>query len=91
LFHPIRHLAHLLFLRCPQAIRFFGHTTERPGLVVGGVDGSGDYPALSYGDSFVYVTVAHGTRYVSHPVSGLKEQPAESAGRPACPCVHGHA
>jgi hypothetical protein len=65
--------------RIRRVIRFFGHTTERPGLVVGGVDGSGDYPALSYGDSFVYVTVAHGTRYVSHPVSGLKEQPAESA------------
>jgi len=65
--------------RIRGAIRFFSHTIERTGLVVGGVDGSGDYPALSYGDSFVYVTVAHGTRYVSHPVSGLKEQPVDSA------------
>ncbi len=65
--------------RIRGAIRFFGHCTERAGLVVGGVDGSGDYPALSYGDSFVYVTVAHGTRYAFDPVSGLKEQPVDSA------------
>lgn len=65
--------------RIRGAIRFFAHTTERPGLAVGGVDGSGDYPALSYGDSFVYVTVAHGTRYTYDAVSGLKEQPADAA------------
>lgn len=65
--------------RIRAAVRFFGHTTERPGLVVGGVDGSGDYPALSYGDSFVYVTVAHGTRYAYDVASGLKEQPADAA------------
>jgi hypothetical protein len=62
-----------------SAIRMFSHATDRPGLVVGGVDGSGDYPALSYGDSFVYVTVAHGTRYAYDAVSGLKEQLADSA------------
>lgn len=62
-----------------RAICFFGHCKERPGLVVGGVDGSGDYPALSYGDSFVYLTVAHGTRYAFDAANGLKEQPAEAA------------
>ena len=49
--------------RIRNSIQAFAHTTERPGLSIGGVDGSGDYPALTYGDSFVYVTVAHGTRY----------------------------
>lgn len=62
--------------RIRAAIRPFAHTTQRTNLVVGGVDGSGDYPALSYGDSFVYVTVAHGTRYRDDAVSGLKEQAA---------------
>lgn len=59
-----------------RSIKFFAHTTERRDLVVGGVDGSGDYPALSYGDSFIYVTVAHGTRYTADPTHGLREQPA---------------
>jgi hypothetical protein len=59
-----------------RSIRFFAHTTHRHDLVVGGVDGSGDYPALSYGDSFIYVTVAHGTRYTADPTHGLREQPA---------------
>ncbi len=61
-------------IRIRDAIRGFEHTTDRPGLLIGGVDGSGDYPALTYGDSFVYVTVAHGTRYTYDRVSGLKEQ-----------------
>ena len=61
-------------IRIRAAMRFFPHTTERPGLAIGGVDGSGDYPALTYGDSFVYVTVAHGTRYTYDRISGLKEQ-----------------
>ena len=62
--------------RIRSAICPFDHTTKHAGLSVGGVDGSGDYPALSYGDSFVYVTVAHGTRYQSDPLPGLKEQAA---------------
>jgi hypothetical protein len=60
--------------RIIQSIHAFDHTTESADLTIGGVDGSGDYPALSYGDSFVYVTVAHGTRYRADPLSGLKEQ-----------------
>jgi hypothetical protein len=63
-------------VRIRAAIRSFAHTTERPGLSIGGVDGSGDYPSLTYGNSFVYVTVAHGTRYTYDRVSGLKEQPS---------------
>ena len=66
-------------IRIRDAIRAFAHTTERPGLSIGGVDGSGDYPALTYGDSFVYVTVAHGTRYTYDRVSGLKEQPSDGS------------
>ena len=58
-----------------ERVTFFEHTTHRPGLTLAGVDGSGDYPALSYGDSFVYVTVAQGTLYTSDPHSGLKELP----------------
>lgn len=63
--------------RIRNSIQAFAHTTERPGLSIGGVDGSGDYPALTYGDSFVYVTVAHGTRYTYDRVSGLKEQASD--------------
>lgn len=58
-----------------ERIEFFEHTAHRPGLTLAGVDGSGDYPALSYGDSFVYVTVAQGTLYTSDPHSGLRELP----------------
>lgn len=60
--------------RVRACIGLFEHTPSRPGLTIAGVDGSGDYPALSYGDSFVYVTVAQGTLYASDPNSGLKEQ-----------------
>jgi hypothetical protein len=56
-----------------QSVRPFAHTTRRDDFVVAGVDGSGDYPSLSYGDSFIYVTVAHGTRYRTDPACGLKE------------------
>jgi hypothetical protein len=56
-----------------QVIRSFEHAQRRDYFVLGGVDGSGDYPSLSYGDSFVYVTAAHGIRYASDPVTGLRE------------------
>jgi hypothetical protein len=46
---------------------------HREDLVLAGVDGSGDYPSLSYADSFIYVTIAHGTCYQADSVSGLKE------------------
>lgn len=59
-----------------QRLQFFEHTpTTRP-LTYLGVDGSGDYPLLTYADSFVYLTTAHATIYGTHPLrgQGLKEQ-----------------
>ena len=58
-----------------RRIQFFQHTpTTRP-LTYTGVDGSGDYPLLTYADSFVYLTTAHATTYGTHPLpgQGLKE------------------
>ena len=55
------------------AIQPYQHTTKRDQLIIGGVDGTGDFPSLSYGDSFVYVTLAQGARYQSDRNSGLKE------------------
>lgn len=56
-----------------QAITPFAHTTVAAGLHVAGVDGSGDYPALTYADSFVYLTVAASALYASDSLSGLRE------------------
>ncbi len=56
-----------------MAIRPFSHTTRREGLVLAGVDGSGDFPAVEYADSFVYVSTAQATCYDAAPVTGLKE------------------
>ena len=60
------------------AIQPFNHTTQVEHLSIAGVDGSGDYPCVTYGDSFVHVTVAHGTVYQANSKSGLKEVPPES-------------
>jgi hypothetical protein len=59
--------------RVRAAIGTFDHCTRRESLMVGGVDGSGDYPSISYADSFVHVTVAHGTLYRSDALTGLHE------------------
>src|SRR5690348_9711330 len=56
-----------------DAIQPFLHTTAIHNLVVGGVDGSGDFPTIAYGDSFVYATVAAGTLYRADGVHGLSE------------------
>lgn len=65
-----------------EAIRerayFFEHTKKRIDMRVAGVDGSGDFPALTYGDSAVYFAVAQGVIYESTPDTGLKEIPALS-------------
>jgi len=61
--------AHLL-----EALTFFPHTTRLASNRFAGVDGSGDFPALSYADSFVYVTVAQATVYAVDAVSGLREE-----------------
>ena len=59
--------------RVRDSIRFFSHTTISGPLQCSGVDGSGDFPALAYGDSFVYLTVAQGTSYAADRDSGLRE------------------
>ena len=57
-------------------VKSFSHRTYVEQLRIGGVDGSGDYPSVAYADSFVYVTVAHGTIYESELTCGLRECPA---------------
>ncbi len=59
-----------------NAIQSFPHTTSTTGLVVAGVDGSGDFPALSYADSFVYFSTAAAVVYHSDASSGLREPEA---------------
>ncbi|MBD0346533.1 MAG: hypothetical protein ICV63_17250, partial [Coleofasciculus sp. Co-bin14] len=49
--------------RIRQSICCFAHTTSRLDLKVAGVDGSGDFPMLSYADSFIYLSVAQATVY----------------------------
>ena len=61
--------------RVRNAIQAFDHTTQMDRLVIAGVDGSGDYPSVTYSDSFVYVTVAHGTVYEANASTGLRELP----------------
>jgi len=59
--------------RIQESICFFDHTTRRDELTIGGVDGSGDFPSLSYGDSFIYVTLAQGAVYRADTTHGLRE------------------
>lgn len=54
-------------------IVFFEHTRQRDELRIAGVDGGGDYPALSYADSFVYFSVAQAVIYQTDRMTGLKE------------------
>lgn len=56
-----------------QSICCFAHTTSRLDLKVAGVDGSGDFPMLSYADSFIYLSVAQATIYGADLVRGLRE------------------
>ncbi|SIO63280.1 hypothetical protein SAMN05444166_7299 [Singulisphaera sp. GP187] len=56
-----------------NAVSSFSHCTQVGDLRIGGVDGSGDYPSVVYADSFIYVTVAHGTIYESELTCGLRE------------------
>ena len=50
-------------IRLLDQIQFFDHNSTPREFSLAGVDGSGDFPAISYADSFVYVTVAHATLY----------------------------
>tara|TARA_Y100001934_G_C12360391_1_gene780357 strand:- start:1396 stop:2616 length:1221 start_codon:yes stop_codon:yes gene_type:complete len=54
-------------------VECFDHTIKFQNLIIGGIDGSGDFPSLSYSDSFVYIAVAQGTIYEANQQSGLKE------------------
>ncbi len=56
-----------------EAITPFEHTTKCSNLLIGGVDGSGDFPSLSYADTFIYVAIAQGAVYTADPTSGLRE------------------
>ncbi|MBD1863992.1 MULTISPECIES: hypothetical protein [Trichocoleus] len=56
-----------------KCIQCFSHTTQREALLVAGVDGSGDFPMLSYADSFVYMSVAQATVYAADFAYGLRE------------------
>lgn len=60
--------------RARSQICLFGHTTVRDRLSVGGVDGSGDFPMLSYADSFIYLALAQATVYEANRITGLWEQ-----------------
>lgn len=62
-----------LHRRLIDAIEPFEHTIRASGVFVGGVDGSGDFPAVAYADSFVYASVASAALYESDSVHGLKE------------------
>jgi hypothetical protein len=56
-----------------DAIQPFEHKTILPNRIIGAVDGTGYFPAVAYGDSFVYASVASETLYESDAVHGLKE------------------
>ena len=57
-----------------QAITPFAHTASfTESYQIGGVDGSGDYPSLSYSDSFVSIANASGTVYRTDSIHGLAE------------------
>lgn len=59
--------------RIRGAIRGFAHTTSLTGVRFAGVDGSGDFPSLTYADSFVYLSVAAGAVYETDVLAGLRE------------------
>ncbi len=56
-----------------KRITFHTHSDSSPNLIMAGVDGSGDFPSLTYEDSFIYLTTAEATVYKSNPTSGLEE------------------
>lgn len=60
--------------RLAARLHTFEHTLRRERLSIAGVDGSGDFPSLSYSDSFVYVSVAQATTWDSDPLCGLRER-----------------
>lgn len=60
--------------RIRASICSFEHrTTFEESYLIGGVDGSGDYPSFSYSDSFVSIANASGTVYRTDALRGLSE------------------
>jgi hypothetical protein len=57
------------------AIKAFRHSVSAKDFIVAGVDGSGDYPSLTYADSCVYVASAFGTAFRTSAIYGLDEIP----------------
>src|SRR5688500_16003132 len=56
-----------------RRIQYFEHTTHRKEVTIAGVHGSGDFPAVRFGDNFVYFTTAQCSLYKVDPVSKLRE------------------
>jgi hypothetical protein len=54
-------------------IAFFNHTTKINSFLCAGVKGGGDFPAVSYSNSYVYAALAYATIYKPDAVSGLRE------------------
>lgn len=59
--------------RISDRIVTFAHTTKQDKMVVAGAEGSGVFPCVAYGDSFVYAAVARASIYKTDTVSGLRE------------------
>jgi hypothetical protein len=56
-----------------ERITLFDHTTIQEGLTVAGAEGGGDFPSVTYGDSFIYTAVGQTVVYKADSVSGLRE------------------
>src|SRR5687768_6596511 len=56
-----------------ERLAFFSHTTTQENLYVAGAGSGGDFPSVSYGDSFIYAAVAESSVYKSDAISGLRE------------------
>jgi hypothetical protein len=59
--------------RVSERIIPFNHTTIQECLIVAGAEGGGDFPSVTYGDSFIYTAVGQTAVYKSDSVSGLRE------------------
>ena len=57
-------------------VKGFAHTTEVDEFRIGGVDGSGDYPSLTYADCYVHLGSAAGVIYKTDTLRGLVEEEA---------------
>ena len=59
--------------RLREAVTPFRHTTSGEDFSIAGVDGTGDFPSVSYADSFVHVAAAQGVYYATDSRAGLRE------------------